>query len=53
MGSGGKGGDREEQRREEQIGGGTYEFSFGNNELNVTVKQQWMFSYFIHGPHTR
>lgn len=50
MGSGDTGGDREQQRREEQIGGGIYEFSFGSNKFNVTVKHQWMSSYLTHRP---
>lgn len=47
MGSGDIDGDREQQRRAEQMGGGVCEFSLGNNEFEVTVKHQWLSSYLI------
>lgn len=48
VGSGDIDGDREQQRRKEQMEGGIYEFSFGSDEFDVTMKHQWV-SYLIHG----
>lgn len=38
VGSGDIDGDREQQRRKEQMERGIYEFSFGNDEFDVTMK---------------
>ena len=41
MGHGDIDGDREPQRREEQMEGGIYGLSIESNEFDVTMKHQW------------